>query len=94
MEDLTIYIMEEALIIIPVLLIFGKLLKEINKFPDWVIPWVLLVISVVVTLGFFGISWANFIQAILLTGAAVYTNQLYKQTVVKRVEKSYDPKIV
>lgn len=86
MEDLTIYIMEEALIIIPVLLIFGKLLKGIDKCPDWLIPWALLGISIILTLGFFGITWHNLIQAVLLTGCAVYANQLYKQTTDKRID--------
>ncbi|MDQ6419924.1 phage holin family protein [Paenibacillus sp. LHD-117] len=41
------YIVSEALVLMPVLFIFGLLLKNTPKVADWTIPWVLLVVGVV-----------------------------------------------
>lgn len=84
MEDFLPYITEEVLILIPVLLILGKLLKSVELIYNWIIPWILLVIAIVFTFGAIGISWPNLFQAILATGTAVFTHQLIKQTVEKR----------
>lgn len=78
--DFMTYIIERALILIPALLIVGQMLKSVPKFPDWLIPWALLVLGVVGACLMIGWTVDGVIQGILVAGAAVYGNQLYKQT--------------
>ena len=81
MEELIMkFIGEQFLILIPVLLVIGKLLKTSPKISDWVIPWVLLVISVLLCFAHVGVTVDAFIQAVLVAGAAVFVHQLVKQS--------------
>jgi hypothetical protein len=77
--DILAYIVDGALILIPVLLIIGQIIKSIPGIPNWLIPLVLLVPGVIGA-GFLG-GWTaqSVIQGVLVTGAAVYGNQIYKQ---------------
>lgn len=74
------YIVKEVYILIPVLYIIGMFLKKVPKLKDWSIPWILLGLGVLG--GFFlaGLSIHGLIQGILVAGASVFANQLYKQT--------------
>ncbi len=74
------FIIEDALIIIPVLLIFGFILKNTPNVQDWLIPWVLLVIGILLALLLLGLSANSLVQGILVVGAAVLIHQLYRQT--------------
>lgn len=78
--DILEYIIKEALILIPVLLILGVFLKRTPRIADWIIPWVLLVVGVVLALLLLGLTVQALIQGILVTGAAVLGYQLFKQT--------------
>ena len=78
MEILT-YITENALILIPVLLIIGQILKNIQKIPDKWIPVILLPLGIVGAMALGGWTVDSAIQGILVTGAAVYGNQIVKQ---------------
>lgn len=78
--DLMNYLVDKALVLIPVLLIVGSLLKSTPKFPDWGIPWALLVCGVLLSLLMLGFNVDALIQGVLAAGAAVYGNQLWKQT--------------
>ena len=81
MEQLLAFILEEALVMIPVLLIFGWVIKQTNKVSNNYIPVILLVLGVGFTpllLG--GFTPHNVVQGVLVTGGAVLTHQLYKQT--------------
>lgn len=78
--DILKYIVEEALIVIPVLWVIGKLLKDIPKIQNWLIPWILLVIGVVATMGIMGFTIESAIQGVLVAGASVFGHQLLKQT--------------
>ena len=82
--DFQKYLVEQMLILIPVLYVIGMLLKATPKIIDWVIPWILLVIGVVaaVCVGMgAGIPVPDaVIQGVLVTGVTVFTNQLIKQT--------------
>lgn len=73
------YIMDNALILIPVLLVLGKIVKEIEKISDKWIPLILLPIGIAGSLALGGISADSVIQGVLVTGAAVYSNQVVKQ---------------
>ncbi|MDL2206561.1 phage holin family protein [Eubacteriales bacterium OttesenSCG-928-N13] len=85
MEDIMNYIIDQALILIPVLIIIGQMLKSIPKYPDWAIPWALLVLGTGGALALMGLTVDAAIQGILVTGAAVYGNQLWKQTTANRL---------
>lgn len=73
------YITENALVLIPVLIIVGQILKNIEKIPDKFIPVILLPIGIVGAIALGGWTVDSAIQGILVTGAAVYGNQIVKQ---------------
>ena len=79
MEFLYDYIIEQALIVVPVLLVIGQVLKNIPKIQDWLIPYILLLLGVLFTIGIMGINIQAIVQGVLVSGAAVFANQLYKQ---------------
>jgi len=78
--DFLEYIISEALIIIPVLWILGTFLKKTPRIADWIIPWVLMLIGILLALGILGISVDSAIQGVLVAGASVLGHQLLKQT--------------
>lgn len=77
--DILTYITENALVLIPVLIIIGQIIKNIQFIPDKYIPLILLPFGVVgaMALGEWNVTSA--VQGVLVTGAAVYGNQIYKQ---------------
>lgn len=79
MDFLYNYIIEQALIVVPVLLVVGQILKSTPKMPDWVIPYILLALGVLFTIGIMGVNVQAIVQGVLVSGAAVFANQLYKQ---------------
>jgi hypothetical protein len=78
--DLVQYVVDEALIIVPVLWVIGAFLKQTPFFANWAIVWVLLFVGIVLTMALLGTSVVSFIQGILVTGVAVMGHQLLKQT--------------
>ena len=78
MEILT-YITENAIILIPVLIIIGLILKKLEFIPDKYIPLILLPIGIVGAMALGGWTIESAIQGVLVTGAAVYGNQIVKQ---------------
>lgn len=79
MEFINEYLIQEALVVIPVLLILGAFIKGTPRVKDWTIPYVLLVIGVTITVAMLGFNVDAIIQGVLVSGAAVFGNQLYKQ---------------
>lgn len=80
MEDLIIkYVIEEALILIPALLILGKIIKKLNVIRYNYIPVILLVVGIGFAIAIMGFDVEAIIQGILVTGGAVFVHQLYKQ---------------
>jgi hypothetical protein len=73
------YLIEDALIIVPALLFLGYLFKNTPSFKDWLIPYALTAIGVVLALLLLGLSVDAFLQGVLVSGAAVLGNQFYKQ---------------
>ena len=73
------YITENAIILIPVLIIIGQIIKNIEKIPDKWIPIILLPLGIVGAMALGGWTVDSAIQGILVTGAAVYGNQIVKQ---------------
>lgn len=82
--DFEKYLIEQMLILIPVLYVVGALIKQTPKVKDWTIPWVLLAVGVAAAIAIgmgAGISIVDsVIQGILVTGVTVFANQLVKQT--------------
>ena len=77
--DILTYITENALILIPVLIIIGQIIKNIEKIPDKWIPLILLPIGIVGAMALGSWTVDSAIQGVLVTGAAVYGNQIVKQ---------------
>lgn len=78
MEILT-YITENAYILIPVLLVVGQMLKNIDKIADKWIPLILLPVGILGAMALDNWSIDSAIQGVLVTGVAVYGNQIVKQ---------------
>ena len=79
--DFIKFISEQTLILVAVIYALGIMLKGVKKIPDWTIPWILLVISISFSVGIMGFNVQAIIQAVLVVAAAVYSNQLFKQTI-------------
>lgn len=77
--DILSYITNNALILIPVLLILGQIVKGIAVIPDKWIPLLLLPVGIAGALALMGPSVDAAIQGVLVAGAAVYGNQIVKQ---------------
>lgn len=73
------YITENALILVPALYILGMIIKNTEEIPDRFIPLILLIIGIAGAISLMGLNVESVIQGILVTGSAVYTNQLFKQ---------------
>lgn len=73
------YLFEQGLAVIPLLNIIGKIIKETNIINDKYIPVILLAVGIACAFGLMGISADSAIQGVLLTGTAVFGNQLVKQ---------------
>ena len=78
--DVLRFIVDEALILVPVLYIIGSLLKAIPGLSNWLIPWILLVLGVLCCFFYLGFSFESLFQGILVAGTTVYCNQLFQQT--------------
>ena len=78
MEILT-YVTENAIVLIPVLIIIGQILKNLEFVPDKFIPLILLPFGIVGAMALGGWTVRAAIQGVLVTGTAVYGNQIVKQ---------------
>lgn len=85
--DYTQYVKAELLVLIPVLVILGAVLKKAEWLKDKYIPLILTVVGLVMSclyvLGTEGVNTASIFtavtQGILCTGGAVLANQYVKQ---------------
>ena len=73
------YISENAILMIPVLNIIGMIIKNTEKIPDKYIPLILLFFGILGAVAIMGFSPESVIQGVLITGTAVYGNQVFKQ---------------
>ncbi|WP_040209903.1 phage holin family protein [Clostridium polynesiense] len=76
--EITSYIIEKALILVPVLIIIGQVIKNL-EIKDKYIPLILMLFGILGALAIMGMNAEAVIQGILVAGAAVFGNQLYKQ---------------
>lgn len=79
MDNLISYITDNALILIPAIYVIGAILKGTELVKDKYIPVILLPIGIVLGMILVGFTVNGFIQGVLVTGVAVYANQLVKQ---------------
>ena len=73
------FITENALLLIPVLNIIGAVIKNTEKIPDKYIPLILLGFGILGAVAILGLAPESIVQGVLVTGTAVYGNQLVKQ---------------
>ena len=73
------YIIDNCLILIPVLYVIGAILKGIDIIKDKYIPLIILPIGIVLAIAIQGANVNAVIQGILVVGVTVYGNQLFKQ---------------
>ena len=73
------YLYEGTLILIPVLNVIGWILKNTQYIPHKYISLILLPLGVLGSLGIMGFNVTAVLQGVLVTGTAVYSNQLVKQ---------------
>lgn len=79
--DILNYVVQEGLVMIPVLFIIGEIIKGTELLGNKWIPLVLLVVSLGFTPLVLGTYDANnVVQAILVAGATVFGNELIKQS--------------
>ena len=83
MEMLKDYILDNALILIPAIYVIGAILKGTELVKDKYIPVILLPIGIALGMILIGFDVNGFIQGVLVTGVAVYANQLVKQALKK-----------
>lgn len=74
------FITENALLLVPVLNIVGVIIKNTEKIPDKYIPFILLFLGILGAIAILGVSAESVLQGILVTGTAVYGNQIVKQS--------------
>lgn len=77
--DIMSYISEYALILIPFLYVLGMILKGTEIIKDKFIPVILLPVGVISSICLSGLSMSAIIQGVLVTGATIGVNQVYKQ---------------
>lgn len=74
------YIIENRLVLVPVLYIVGEFIKRTEFIKDKFIPLILLFVGIVISLAMGGDTAINsIIQGILVAGATVLGNQIVKQ---------------
>ena len=79
--DILNYVVQEGLVMIPVLYIIGEIVKGTELLSNKWIPLVVLVISVAFTPLVLGTYTAdNIVQAVLVAGVTVFGNELIKQS--------------
>lgn len=78
--DFLNYIIDNVLILIPVLYIIGTFLKGLDIINDKYIPLILMAFSIAFSIAILGLNVDSVIQGILIAGATVLSNQLVKQS--------------
>ena len=80
MEELIMkHVIEDALILVPVLLVLGKIIKKLDVVKHNHIPVILLFVGIAFAMALMGYSVDAVIQGILTAGGAVFVHQMYKQ---------------
>ena len=79
--DILNYVVQEGLVMIPVLFIIGEIVKGTELLSNKWIPLSLLIVSIGFTPTLLGsYNATNIVQAVLVAGATVFSHELIKQT--------------
>ena len=78
--DFQNYILDQALILIPVVYTLGLFLKKSRVIKNKYIPLILLFFGIALSLLLIGLNVQGIIQGILVSGTAVFANQIIKQS--------------
>jgi len=79
-EIIKSYVVEQALILLPLLWIIGAVIKHTPLIPNWLIPYILLALGAVGGLLVVSADVSGAVQGMLAAGLAVLGHQLVKQT--------------
>lgn len=77
--ELIQFIPEQLFIVIAVLGGVGVLLKNTPKVPDWIIPYILMIIGVVASISINGFTTPSILEGIIASFCSTGVNQLFKQ---------------
>ncbi|BCB03851.1 phage holin family protein [Bacillus sp. KH172YL63] len=75
----------QVTVLVPILWVLGYAFKRTPHVPDWLIIWVLLGVSVVVSGWTLGFDLNGISNGFIATGIAITTHQSVKQTFFNRV---------
>ena len=79
MEMIHKFLIEEALILIPVLYVIGMFLKSLEAIKDKYIPIIIWGFGVVLSMLILGFNVDGFVQGTLVAGTSVFASQIYIQ---------------
>ncbi|WP_066288603.1 phage holin family protein [Bacillus sp. FJAT-29937] len=77
------YLNQNYIMLVPALWVLGFALKQTPAIPDWLIIWILFIVSITIGSVAFGFSIDGLINGITAAGVAVLGHQMYKQTMVR-----------
>lgn len=89
MENLMVFVPEQLGILVAGLYILGMFLKKTPKLEDWMIPWMLVLVGILGSIGINVVGQeitgplmtTSVLQGLCAAGVAVLGNQAIKQTV-------------
>ncbi|MEG1981765.1 MAG: phage holin family protein [Clostridia bacterium] len=82
--QLTSCINSELLFIVPALVVVGIFIKRLKFIPNKFIPLILLALGEIFSILFLGFNVQSTVQGILLSGASVFSYELYRQIKAKK----------
>lgn len=74
------FMVRQALVLVPILWIVGAVIKNTPFIPDWLIPYILLVLGALGGLAVVSVDGYGVMQGIFAAGLSVLGHQLVKQT--------------
>lgn len=69
-------------VLVPAMLVIGYMIKK-SPIKDWLIPWIVVAISIGLSAMLKGFNTTAVVQGILIAASAVFGNQILKQTIKK-----------
>lgn len=87
-QEIANFLDERLYIVVIAIYFIGVCLKKIPGIPDWTIPFILTVISIIICIGITGFDMISVVQGIIVTAVSVLGNQYYSQIVYKRAQEN------
>lgn len=70
--------------LIHALAVIGRIIRSVPAVPRWLVPVVLLIPGVLGTMALLGWSVGSAILGVLITGAAVYGNRIWRKAAIRK----------